>query len=260
MSESFFLFLNSYSSSPYITNRISTSDVIFTINWDAIFNGNNYRYNKCKLRYDYYSNAPPLNDPYLPIAAGDIGVIVVNGFNSRSTSETGGMVLGLISIDGIQYTASVLPNVSSTQQTFTGSIPLNSTALTVSATTPTLLPISSIITYYNPNTAAYTTNTIAAIVGTNSYTLGTINGAAAVPVGTNMLSNSQTTSTFTTLKSSNIQSAAGQSIEVPKGMRTLEIQLCGNNYGQRNQSTYLLPTTTDWGLMLNFELYDPIDI
>lgn len=169
--ESYSLFLNSYIGGSYITSRAGTSDVIYTINWDAVFNLNNHKYQKCRLRHDFYSDS--ITNGVTPTSGN--GVIVLNGINSRSTSITGGMVLGLITVD----------------------------------------------------TATST--------------------------------NGSTTTSYSALKSTSLQSVTGINIEVPKGMRTFEVQLQNNAYGSTaSQGLLASNTVADWGLMLIFEFYDPV--
>lgn len=53
----------------------------------------------------------------------------------------------------------------------------------------------------------------------------------------------------------------GQSIEVPKGFRSLNVQLWTNDYGTSSStllSSVSASTLAGWSLMLNFELSDPI--
>ena len=257
--ESFNLFLNSFSGSPYITNRIAANDVIFTINWDAVFNLNNHKYRRCRLRHDYYSDASPLANPFTPNAVN--GVLVANGINSRSTSATGGMVLGLITIDSIAVTNNLTAHPSATTTSnFVASITASTANLTINSTSSPLfmLAIGDVITFYDPNVSAYVSRTITAVTGAYTYTLSSAISTTAV-TNAPMTCSNPVTSSYTCLKSTTIQSSVGSEIEVPKGMVQLEIQLCNNNYGQSGQAALLAGTNIqDWALILNFEFYDPI--
>jgi hypothetical protein len=257
--ESFNLFLNSFSGSPYITNRIAANHVIFTINWDAVFNLNNHKYRRCRLRHDYYSDAAPLANPFIPNAVN--GVLVANGINSRSTSTTGGMVLGLITIDSIAVTNNLTAHPSATTSSnFVASIPSSTANLTISNTLSPdfMLAIGDSISFYDPNVVAYVSRTITAITGAYTYTLSSAIGATAI-TSSPMTCANPVTSSYTCLKSTTIQSSVGSEIEVPKGMVQLEVLLCNNNYGQPAQVSLLTGANIqDWALILNFEFYDPI--
>jgi hypothetical protein len=183
---------------------------------------------------------------------------VLNGLNSRSTSQAGGMVLGLITVD----TTTSLDNINSAgpnlaqQITFVGSLTASSTTLTVNSTTSpnTMIPVGSTIYYYDANTSSVVSRLISAQTGAYTYTLNTANGTTAnsnIPILTNFSQNIS----YSALKSTSLQSITGIDIEVPKGMKPLEVQLQNNNYGVAGSG--LLPSTTDWGLMLLFEFYDP---
>jgi hypothetical protein len=68
--------------------------------------------------------------------------------------------------------------------------------------------------------------------------------------------------TNTVLVGSDLNAAVGQSIQVPTGFREVTIQLWQNTFA--STSPVLLNTITNmglgnWNLILNFELYDPID-
>jgi hypothetical protein len=280
--EGYSLFLNSFAGSPYITNRISVADVVFTINWDAVFNMNNHKYNKCKIRYDFLSDNAPLGNPFTPSASN--GVLVVNGINSRSTSTQGGTVLGLIDVKELNTTNNSYINQSIVANNFIGSMPVGvgttPTVLTINSTSSPLFMLASgdTITYYNPTAfttngyttpVGYVTKTFATVTGSYTYTLknpdgsdfvnSTVNAVTNVPMTT---SNPQAQS-YTYLASTTLQSIQGQSIEVPRGMKTLEVLLCNNNYGQVTNGVLQNPllqgtNLQDWGLLLSFEFSDPI--
>jgi hypothetical protein len=281
--ESFSLFLNSFSNSPYITNRISAADVVFTINWDAVFNLNNHKYNKCKLRYEFISDSAPLGNPFIP--NNNNGVLVVNGINSRSTSNQGGTVLGLIEVASSSVTSSNVSHQSIISNNFIASMPIGvgttPTVLTINSTTSPLfmLSVNDYITWYNATsftTNGYTTavgyvqKIVASVTGAYTYTLNNTDGSSFVNSTATAITNAPFTCgnpviyEYTYLKSTNLQSQVGQSIEVPRGMRTLEVQLCNNNYGQTVNGVLQAPLLSgtnlqDWGLILNFEFSEPID-
>lgn len=289
--ESFTLFLNSFGGSPYITNKISAADVIFTINWDAIFNLNNHKYNKCKLRHEFISDNAPLSNPFLP--NNQNGVLVLNGINSRSTSSQGGAVLGLIEVANVSTTSSNVSHQSIISNNFIASIPVGvgttPSVMTINSTTSPLfmLAVGDYITWYNPT--AFTSNTgttpstyttpvgyvqkiVASVTGAYTYTLNNPDGTPFVNSTVNAIVNAPFTCgnpvnyEYTYLRSSTLQSQVGQSIEVPRGMRTLEVQLCNNSYGQSISGVLqsaLIPgagtNLQDWALILNFEFSEPID-
>jgi hypothetical protein len=280
--ESYSLFLNSFVGSPYITNRISVADVIFTINWDAVFNMNNHKYNKCKIRYKFLSDNASLDNPFTPSA--NNGVLVVNGINSRSTSAQGGTVLGLIDVKNLSVTRNVYVHQSIVANNFIGSMPVGvgttPTTLTISSTSSPLFMLNTAdtITYYNPTAfttngyttpAGYVTKTFASITGLYTYTLKNpdgsdfVNSTTAAVVNAPMSVSNAINLEYTYMESSTIESIQGQSIEVPRGMRPLEVLLCNNNYGQVTSGVLQPPLLTgtnlqDWGLQLLFEFSDPI--
>lgn len=284
--ESFSLFLNSFGGSPYITNKINAADVIFTINWDAVFNGNNHKYNACKIRHEFISDSAPLSVPFTP--TNNNGVLVVNGINSRSTSVQGGVVLGLIEVGSVPATTLTVSHQSIVSNNFVAAMPVGvgvtPTVLTISNTVSPLFMLATgdYITWYN--TTAFTTNgyttavgyvtkIVDTVTGAYTYTLnntdGTdfVNSTTTAIVATPFTCGNRVTSEYTYLKSTTLQSGVGQQIEVPRGMRTLEVQLCNNNYGQRISSTSNTPEPVlmsgtnlqDWALILNFEFSEPID-
>jgi len=289
--ESFSLFLNSFGGSPYITNKISAADVIFTINWDAVFNGKNHKYNSCKIRHEFISDSAPLSNPFLP--NNQNGVLVVNGINSRSTSVQGGAVLGLIEVCASSVTSSNITHQSVVSNNFVASIPVGvgttPSIMTINSTISPLymLEVGDSITWYNAtaftsNTgttpATYTTpvgyvsKTVASVTGGYTYTLnnpdGTpfVNSTVTAIVNAPFTCKNPVTYEYTFLRSTTLQSGVGQQIEVPRGMRTLEVQLCNNSYGQITSGvtqSALLPgagtNLQDWALILNFEFSEPID-
>jgi len=258
-SESFSLFLNSFGGSPYITQRNSVVDVIYTINWDTIFNLNNRRYRKCKLRHDFYSDAISQNTVITPTA--DNGLLVLNGIISKSSSSQGGMVLGEITLDTISTTNNIYANPSIVANNFVGSITGGTNTVTISSSASPLfiLALNDTITFYDPNTSANTTRTITAQTSAYAYTFS---GAALGATGITskpFSSSNPFTVTYNCLKSTSLQNVKGIEIVVPRGMTQLEVQLQANNYGQAIAGGTLLIGTylSDWALMLNFELYDP---
>ena len=290
--ESHQLYLNSFTGSPYLVNKpnVTTSYptgnpnyCVFTINWDAIFNLNNHKYNKCRLRYDFYSNPTFLSNPFFPTFAN--GALVLNGINARSTSTTGGMVLGLITLDSIAVTSSNATHQSLISNNFIASIPVGvgttPSVMTINNTSSPLfmLAVSDYVTWYNATAfttngyttpVGYVTKQVASVTGAYTYTLLNLDGSNFVNSTTTALVNVPFTCTnaltqnFVCLKSTNLQGAAGQSIEVPRGMKNLEVLLAENSYGQVTSGVVqplLLQGSNmqDWGLILNFELYDPKD-
>lgn len=284
--ESFSLFLNSFAYSPYITNKISVADVIFTINWDAVFNGRNHKYNSCKLRHEFISDNAPLANPFTPNSSN--GVLVVNGINSRSTSVQGGTVLGLIQVGSVSATTSNVSHQSVISNNFVASVPIGvgttPSVLTINSTTSPLfmLAVGDYISWYNAT--AFTTNgyttavgyvqkIVASVTGSYTYTLNNTDGSSFVNSTTTAIVNAPFTCgnpvnyEYTFLTSTTLQSQVGQQIEVPRGMRTFEVLLCNNNYGQATSSTDRTPVTPlltgtnlqDWALILNFEFSEPID-
>jgi len=290
--ESFSLFLNSFTYSPYITNKISIADVIFTINWDAVFNGRNHKYNSCKLRHEFISDNAPLANPFTPNSSN--GVLVVNGINSRSTSVQGGTVLGLIQVGSVSATSINVSHQSVISNNFIASIPIGvgttPSVMTINSTSSPLfmLAVGDYISWYN--TTAFTSNTgttpatyttpvgyvqkiVASVTGAYTYTLNNPDGTPFVNSTTSAIVNVPFTCgnpvnyEYTFLTSTTLQSQVGQQIEVPRGMRPFEVQLCNNNYGQKISATSnatepaLLTGTNlqDWALILNFEFSEPID-
>ena len=289
--ESHQLYLNSFTGSPYLVNKpnVTTSypngnpnRCIFTINWDAIFNMNNHKYNKCRLRYDFYTNPSSNGNPFIPTVVN--GVLVLNGINARSTSTTGGTVLGLITLDSIAITTTNVTHQSLIQNNFIASIPVGvgtiQSVMTINSTSSPLfmLQASDYVTWYNA--AAFTTNGYTTEVGYVTKQVANVSGAYTYrllnPDGSNFVNSTTTaitnapftctnarTQNFVCLKSTNLQGAAGQSIEVPRGMRNLEVLLAENSYGQV-LSGALQPlllegsNMQDWGLILNFEFSEPI--
>ena len=261
--ESFSLFLNSFSGSPYVTTRNSPNDVIFTINWDALFNLNNHKYRRCKLRHDFSTENAVATNPFIPTT--NNGVLVVNGIVPRTSSTTGGLVLGLIEVDSVAVTNNVTSHQSATTTSnFVGSIAASTANLTISSTSSPLFMLAAgdVITFYDPNNLSYQTRTIASITGPYTYTL-------TIPIGSTAVTNSPMTAAnpvttcYTYMKSTSLQSVVGIEIEVPRGYRQLEVQLVNNNYGQVTNGVVQSPLISgnnlqDWGLMLNFEFYDPV--
>jgi hypothetical protein len=284
--ESFSLFLNSFSYSPYITNKISIADVIFTINWDAVFNGKNHKYNACKIRHEFISDNAPLSNPFTP--NNNNGVLVVNGINSRTTSVQGGTILGLIQVGSVSATTSNVSHQSVISNNFIASIPVGvgttTSVMTINSTSSPLfmLAVGDYISWYNAT--AFTTNgyttpvgyvqkIVASVTGGYTYTLNNPDGSSFVNSTTTAIVNAPFTCgnpvnyEYTFLTSTTLQSGVGQQIEVPRGMRTLEVQLCNNNYGQLTSATSKTPEPAllsgtnlqDWALILNFEFSEPID-
>jgi hypothetical protein len=284
--ESFTLFLNSFSNSPYITNKIGAADVIFTINWDSVFNLRNHKYNSCKIRHEFISDNAPLSNPFTP--NNNNGVLVINGINSRSTTVQGGMILGLIQVGSVSATSSNISHQSVISNNFIASMPVGvgttPTVLTINSTSSPLfmLAVGDYISWYNAT--AFTTNgyttpvgyvqkIVASVTGGYTYTLNNTDGSSFVNSTTTAVTNAPFTCgnpvnyEYTFLTSTTLQSQVGQSIEVPRGMRTLEVQLCNNNYGQATSASNPTPQPAlltgtnlqDWGLILNFEFSEPID-
>ena len=290
--ESHQLYLNSFTGSPYLVNKPNVTTTypsgnpnycVFTINWDAIFNLNNHKYNKCRLRYDFYSNPTFLSNPFTPLA--DNGILVLNGINARSTSTTGGVVLGLITLDSIAITSANATHQSLISNNFVASIPVGvgttPSVMTINSTTSPLfmLSVTDSVTWYNATAfttngyttpVGYVTKNVASVTGAYTYTLlnpdgsNFVNSTTAALVNVPFTCTNALTSNYICLKSTNLQGAAGQSIEVPRGMRNLEVLLAENSYGQVTSGVIqplLLQGSNmqDWGLILNFELYDPKD-
>jgi hypothetical protein len=281
--ESYSLYLSSFSGTPYYSSRNTLANVLYTINWDAVFNLNNHKYNKCKLRYDFTSDAAPLTNPFNTSA--NNGVLVLNGINSRSTSQQGGCVLGLIEVASTIATSNNYAHISVQPNNFIGSIPVGvgttASILTIDSTkSPTfMLDVGDSIKWYNTTAfttnsfttaVGYTTKTVKAVTGAYTYTLLNSDGsdfvnsttAALVSIPFSCANPAQLGYTF--LKSTTIQSSAGQSIEVPRGMVQFEVLLCNGNYGQVTTKVVAPPLISgtnlqEWSLILNFEFSDPIE-
>jgi hypothetical protein len=256
--ESFSLFLNSTAGSAYLQSRPSPNDVTFLVDWDAVFALNNHKYTKCKLRYEFSGNPSFAATPLSPI--NQTGVLVEVGINSKSTSKTGGVVLGLIDLMSTNVTTSSISHPSVFSNNFIGSIPALSSTLTVSSTaSPTaMLATTDTITYWDPNTSAFATRNILSVLGQYTYTLSAANGALAVVSYPMTVSNPRTTS-YVYMRSSTMDFTEGVSVEVPKGLRTLQIMLAASTYGASSGQQLMTSTALpDWGIMLHFELYDPV--
>ena len=257
-SESFSLYLNSSVGSAYQQSRPSANDVTFLVDWDAVFGLNNHKYTKCKLRYEFSSGANYASNPLTPLTYA--GVLVEAGINSRSTSKTGGVVLGLIDLQTTTATNNSAFHQSIYSNNFVGSIGSTSSTLTVSSTTsPTvLLAVGDSIQYWDPNTSATVTRNITAVTGAYTYTLNIANGATAITSEPMSAANPVTTA-YTYMRSSTLMSPEGLSVEVPKGLRSLEIMLCQNSYGSSSGQQLITGSALqDWGLVLHFEMYDPV--
>jgi hypothetical protein len=127
-----------------------------------------------------------------------------------------------------------------------------------------MLNVGDVVGFRNPNNAyAYESRTVLSLNTTGYYTYnlsGASIGAGAMTGAPISVGNPYDV-TYTSLISSNLQSGIGVSIEVPKGYRTLNVQLQNNNYGQKTsgvpENTLMSGTNLqDWNLMLIFELYD----
>jgi hypothetical protein len=99
---------------------------------------------------------------------------------------------------------------------------------------------------------------VTAVVTQYSYTLNIANGASAIANYPMSIANPVTTS-YTFMRSTTLMSPEGLSVEVPKGLRSLEIMLAQNSYGSTSGTQLLTGSALqDWGIILYFELYDPI--
>jgi len=257
-SESFSLYLNSASGSAYQQSRPSANDVTFLVDWDAVFGLNNHKYTKCKLRYEFSSGANFASNPLLPTS--QTGVLVEVGIASKSTSKTGGVVLGLIDLQTTTTTSNSVFHQSVYSNNFVGSIAANSSTLTVSSTSSSnvLLNATDSIQYWDPNTSTTVTRSITAVTGPYTYTLSVANGATAI-TNTPMSAANPVTTSYTYMRSSTLMSPEGLSVEVPKGLRSLEIMLCQNSYGASSGTQLITGSALqDWGLVLHFEMYDPV--
>jgi hypothetical protein len=259
-SKSYSLYLSSLGGSPWYQSRNTVADVTYLINWDAVFNLNNHKFSKCKLRYEFVSGANYASNPLTVIS--DNGVLVTNGIMSRSASTVGGVALGLIEVISTALTSSATVNYSVTQNNFIGSITGSTNVLTISSSaSPTfMLQSGDTISFYDPNSSARTTKTIATVTGAYTYTFTGAIGATGVTSVPFAVGN-PTTSSYTYMKSNNLALVDGLSVEVPKGYRQFEVQLASNAYGQSSSTQpYLLTGTNlqDWSLILHFELYDSV--
>jgi hypothetical protein len=262
--ESYGLFLNSFINSAYYLSRNTVADVIYNINWDSFFNGDNHKYTKCRLRYDFISDNASVTNPFTPTA--NNGLLLLNGINPCATYINGGLPLGLITVQSIT-TSTAAVHQSVVDNNFTGTISI-ATPPILTVTTPAyfMLAVGDTISFRNPNSAyVYETRNVASLTNSasNTYTLsgGSIGATAATAVP--ISSANPRDLTYTTLVSSNLQSGIGVSIEVPKGFRNLNVQLQNNAYGQTISGItqpHLMSGTNlaEWGLMLVFELYDPV--
>lgn len=103
MSEIYSLYLNSVSSSnPYM--QIPTATIVqrnYAINWDVFFSGANYRFKKCKVRFEFYSdpstNTTTQMDPLTYNA-----VLGLTGVQGLATVKYGATIIGLLSLATVQ--------------------------------------------------------------------------------------------------------------------------------------------------------------
>ena len=259
--ESYGLYLSSFSGTPYYSSLNTYADVTFNINWDTFFNGDNHKYTKCRLRYDFLSDNAPTTNPFTPV--GNNGVLLLNGINPAASYNAGGFPLGIINVQGYTITNTNVVHHSVLANNFIGSITGGTATLTISSTaSPTfMLNIGDVVGFRDPNNSfLYTTKTITALPTTNAYTytLDSVIGATAVTAQPFSCGNPYDL-TYTSLMSSNLQSGIGVSIETPKGYRNLNVQLQNSNYGQPPYNNIMTGTNLQpWGLMLIFELYDPV--
>lgn len=100
-SESFSLFLSSFTGFSYLTptSPAANVDMTYLINWDSFFNGANHKYKKCRLRYEYYSDPVISGNQYDPLTYN--ALLVLTGLVSSSSTKYPGSVLGLLSLDSI---------------------------------------------------------------------------------------------------------------------------------------------------------------
>jgi len=245
-SQAYSLYLNSFAGSPFYQSNAGVSNapnqVNFTVNWDAVFNLNNHRFKRCRIRHDFYSDNSTAAVQFTP--TNQNGVLVLNGINSRSTSMTGGVVLGLITLDTQAVSTPVI--------TGTGSVATGSGNGVF-----TLLSISSgVIAPGMTITLGVVSMQVLSVISGTGGVGSTYAVSYNVLIAASNFSIPTTTVTYSSLKSGYLPSIVGQDIEVPKGIRDLVVQLWNNNYGASGGFS-LLSNATAWGLMLSFEFYDP---
>jgi len=99
------LYLSSATGFPSIISNTDKSNVSWLIDYDVMFNRENYKYENCRLRYKFVS------DPATTASINHVankGVLVANGLTSRNTSKnTSSLVLD-----------NIMPTTSSTHGWF----------------------------------------------------------------------------------------------------------------------------------------------
>lgn len=101
-SVSYSLYLSSVATAPYQTSNSDLANVKYNINWDSFFNGDNYRYKKCRITYQYLSD-PTSSATYSYDPLNFSGVIVAAGLTTTNGSPYGGVVLGIVDVKTIPY-------------------------------------------------------------------------------------------------------------------------------------------------------------
>lgn len=105
-----FLYLSSFASAPYQTSRADLANVKFNINWDSFFNGENYQYRSCRIRYVFLSDpATYTGNAYTYDPANHSGVIVANGLAPKCNNPNlGGCIIGIIKVEPITYVSNAV--------------------------------------------------------------------------------------------------------------------------------------------------------
>lgn len=119
MSEIFSLYLNSVAgANPYI--QIPTSTLAqrnYAIDWDIFFNGANFKYKKCKVRYEFYSDpAVGTVNQYDPSTYNS--VLGLTGIPTKAITKYGAVVVGMLHLDTI---TTITASTSLTQTCLMGS-------------------------------------------------------------------------------------------------------------------------------------------
>lgn len=101
-SVSYSLYLTSVAVSPYQTSNADLANVKYNINWDSFFNQDNYRYQKCRITYQFHSD-PCSSATYSYDPLNFNSVIVATGLTTTNGSPYGGVMLGLVDVKNTPY-------------------------------------------------------------------------------------------------------------------------------------------------------------
>lgn len=81
------LFLNTESGFPGILSNSDKANTSWLVDYDSLFNRDNYAYKNCRLRYKLVSQPSATIDP-----AANTGVLAINGLSSRYVSKNTNML------------------------------------------------------------------------------------------------------------------------------------------------------------------------